>query len=189
MRFRTLVLGAVLAAGLVPATGQASHCDVPIYIFSRTAYPGGPYENPVYPLPDPLPTPSQVPPEFEYVPSANSSAVGCLVMRDTVLGGEDEPHELTATDVIYPGADTLSVRLLANTDPESVEAATLTFAGETYALAMANTLDVLGEPATYLDSQDISIDPATTVSGGDAVATICLVGEDECYTRTYSTVG
>jgi hypothetical protein len=190
MKLRALLLGTILAATLAPIAGQATNCDSPIYIFARYAYPGGPYDNPAHPLPDPLPTPDQVPAQFRFVPSAVSSAVGCTVVRDTVVGGEDPlvPHEAYDTDVIYPGANVLQVRLLDYTDPSIVESATLAFAGETYPLTMTNTLDITGAPATFLDSQDVVIDPADTVAGNEAVATICLAGE-ECFTRTYRTLG
>lgn len=61
------------------------------------------------------------------------------------------------------------------------------FAGTTYDLTMTNTTSVTGEPAAFLDSQNIIVDPATTLTGNTALIEICV--EDEgCYTREFRTV-
>lgn len=180
MKFRNLLMVAGIVAAMVPTFAQASHCDSPIYVFSRTSYPGGPY-----PLPVPNEAPTAVPRTLRYLPGATSSAVGCNV-HDVLT--PDDPHEATDTDVIYPGSDTLQVRLLAHSDPTAIVSASLTFAGTTYPLTLSNTYDITGAAATFLDSQNIAIDSADTLTGNTAVATVCVVDE-ECYSRTYRTVG
>lgn len=164
---------------MIPVGAQASSvCDSPIYVFSRTSYPGGPY-----PLPVPAEAPPAVPRSLRYLPGATSSAVACTA-HDVL--GEEDPN-LADSDIIYPGSDTLQVRLLKHTDATAVLSASLTFAGVTYPLTLTNTVSITGAAATFLDSQNISINPATTVGANNAVATICVVDE-ECYTRTYRTV-
>jgi hypothetical protein len=169
MKIKSMLLVAGIVAAMAPVGAQASHCANPIYVFARHSVPGGPY-------PDPRGG------NITYAPTAVSSAAGCTVQDPAI------PHEATETDVIYPGADTLQVRLLRNSDPSSVVSATLTFAGVTYDLVMKNTTTITGANATFLDSQNIAIDPATTFAGNEAVVEICTVDEDECFTRTYRTV-
>lgn len=168
MKLRSMLLVAGIVAAMAPVGAQASHCASPITLFSRHSYPGGPF-------PDPRGG------ELRYTPTVTSSAVGCTVQDEAL------PHEANDTDVIYPGADALGVRLLNNSDPASVVSATLTYAGEVYELTMTNTLDITGAAATFLDSQRIVIDRATTLAANTAVIEICVDGEDDCFTRTYRT--
>ncbi|HEX9711546.1 MAG TPA: hypothetical protein VGB52_03210 [Actinomycetota bacterium] len=64
---------------------------------------------------------------------------------------------------------------------------TLEFAGETHQLTFRETTNGLG---AVVDSQQIAIDPADSVSGGDAVVTICRDAEGtSCDTRVYRTLG
>lgn len=172
MRRVALLVMATAIVAMIPVGAQASHCDSPIYIFSRTSYPGGPY-------PDPRGG------QLRFLPSAVSSVVGCTVVHDTLK--PDDPHEATDSDIIYPGSDSLSVRLLAHTDGSAITSATLEFAGTTYALTLTNTVTITGGAATFLDSQNISVDPTKTLAANAAVATIC-VQDEGCYTRTYRTV-
>lgn len=172
MKLRNLLVLAGLVAAMVPVGAQASHCDSPIYIFSRHRLPGGPYDDPRGG-------------KLTFAPTAVSSTVGCNVHEALT---PDDPHEATETDLIYPGADALGVRLLNNADEASVLSATLTYAGQTYDLTMTNTTDITGAAATFLDSQTIAVDPADSLEANEAVATICVDGEDECFVRTYRTV-
>lgn len=179
MKFRyALVLVATIGA-LVPATARAEHCDIPVYIFSRTRVDTG-IDDPTHPGRT-----------LATVPSLVSSFFGCDAMRDTVVGGEDPSvHQATETDLIYPYSNRLSVRLLIDgAIPADVASASLTFAGETYALTMEPGVDLLGAATTaFMNSQMITIDPADTLSGNEATATVCMVSGD-CFTRTYKTVG
>lgn len=163
-----LVIGA-LAAALAPTAAQADHCGTPIYLFSRTRV--GTNET------------------GATLPSVTSAAVGCTASDEAPELNDPSTHFLIDTDIIYPGANRMSVRLLDNgTDPAAVLSATLKFAGKTYELAMAAGTSTAGA-ATWLDSQNIEIDPATTIGGGDAVITICMVFDPEnCFTRTFRTV-
>lgn len=167
MKLRSMLLVAGIVAAMAPVGAQASHCASPISLFARHSYPGGPY-------PDPRGG------QLRYLPTATSGAVGCTAQDDAL------PHEANDTDVIYPGANALSVRLLNNSDPTSVETATLTYAGVVYELTMANTFSITGEAATFLDSQTIVIDPASTLASNTAEIEICVEGD--CFTRTYRTV-
>lgn len=169
MKLRSALLLVGLVAAMAPVGAQASHCANPIYIFSRTSVPGGPYDDPRGG-------------KITYTPTAVSSAVGCTAAQP------ESPHETTDTDLIYPGSDHLSLRLLNHSDPNSVISATLEFAGETFELTMKNTATITGDPATFLDSQSVAIDPADTLVAGTAVATICTVDEEACFVRTYRTV-
>lgn len=178
MRLRHALVLVVAVGALVPGAARAEHCNNPIYVFSTTRIQTD-VDDPTNPGT----------PVGRTVPSAVSSAIGCTVVRDTVIGGEDPLlHPLTETDIVYPGANRLSVRLLQNgRDPAIIESAVLTFAGETYALTMTPGIDVAMQPAAWLDSQSIMIDQADSFATNEAVATICLLG-GECFTRTYKTV-
>lgn len=178
MKFRfALVLVAAAGALLPPIAARAEHCDSPIYLFSTTRIQTE-VDNPADPGT----------PIGRSVPSAASSAVGCTV-RDEATGEDPSLHEATDSDFIYPAANRMSVRLFENgADPSIIASATLTFAGDTYALDLQPSVDVTGATADWLDSQSIEIDPADTLGGNEAVIEICIVDEADCYTRTYRTI-
>jgi hypothetical protein len=174
MKVRSAIVLAVAVASLVPTAASATHCDSPIYLFSQYRTEQG--------VPDPRGG------EIHGPPTAVSSAIGCTVVRDTVLGAEDPTaHPATETDLIYPGTNVMTVRLLENgSDGSIVSSATLKFAGTTYNLNMQPTLDITGAPSTYLDSQVIPVDPNDTLAGNIGEVSICLTTGD-CYERVYKT--
>lgn len=179
MRVRSLVLAVAATAMLVPANSSAEHCDIPIYVFSTTRVQTD--------VDDPTNPEQKI---GRGLPSAVSSAVGCTVIRDTVIAEEPpaEAHAVTDSDIVYPNSNRMSVRLLDNgDDPAIVTSATLTWAGETIVLDMQGGESVTGEAAPWLDSQTIEIDPADTLEPNTAVAEICL-SFGECFTRTYRTI-
>lgn len=177
MKLRSVMTLLLALAAVAPMSARAEHCDVPIYIFSRTRQTTA-VENPT----DPGTTINPG------TPWPNSAAGGCLAVRDTVLAGEDPTtHPATETDLIYPGANNMYVRWLQSNDPATIVSATVTFAGQSYDLVFEQTVDVTGAPADFLDSQLIDIDPANTLSGNAATATVCTIDE-ECFTRTYKTI-
>lgn len=184
MKVRNIVAVGALLAMLVPTAGRADHCDIPIYLFSSTRIQTD--------VDDPANPGQKI---GRGVPSAVSSAIGCTVIRDTVLGQEDPTlHDAYDTDYVYPGSNRFSVRLLSNgNDPAIIESATLLWRGETIDLAMATGRDVTGAPgAPWLDSQTIIVDSADTATPGqDAVVTIVLTtaAGGDTFTRTYRTVG
>jgi len=179
MKVRSTLLLVAMAATLVPMTAGATHCSNPIYIFSTTRVQTD--------IDDPTNPEQKI---GRGVPSAVSSVVGCTVVRDTVIAEEPPPeaHAVTDSDIVYPNSNRMSVRLLDNgNDPSIIESATLEWAGQTIDLTMAQTVDVTGAPAAFLDSQTIVIDPNDTLAANTATATICLTG-GTCYTRTYRTI-
>ncbi len=178
MKFRSVLVLAAAIGALVPSAAQAEHCATPIAIFtSIRTFPDG--------IDDPVRGGKIYGP-----PSANSAAVGCTVRDDVLASEEPAAHPATQTDIIYPGANRMSVRLLEHgIDPSIIVSATLTWAGETYTLDLKPTLGITGAPSTYMNSQGFDIDPADTLAGNAAVATICLVDEETCLTRTYKTLG
>lgn len=179
MKFRSALVVVAALGSMIPMSARAEHCDVPIYIFSTTRVQTE-VDNPTDPGT----------PIGRNLPSVTSSAVGCTVVRDQVLAGEDPTtHPATETNLIYPNSNRLSVRLLENgRDPALLSSATLTWAGQTFPLVMKPGLDaVTQEPADYMDSQSIEIDPASTLVPNEGVATFCLV-DDECLTAVYHTV-
>jgi hypothetical protein len=180
MKIRSAFVLVIALGALVPLSARASHCDVPIYLFSytnvNTGQPDPTTDDPDDTLQAPL-------------PSLTSSAIGCTIVRDSVLAGEPDPsaHAATETDWIYPGSNELQVRWIASNDPSAIASATLNFAGVNYNLDLQKTTDITGADATFLDSQVIEVDPTTTVAGNDATVTVCTT-EGECFTRVYSTI-
>lgn len=177
MKGRHLLALGALAAALSPVAARATHCDTPIFVFSQTRVQTD--------IPDPTTPGGTI---GRTLPSVTSSAIGCTVVRDTVVGGEDpNAHPLMDTDIIYPASNRLSVRFLEHgTDPTIIATATLTYAGTVYPLTM-NPGSAVAGAATWLDSDPLTIDPATTVVPNTAVADICLT-TGECFSRTYRTV-
>lgn len=171
---RLLVAGAVLAA-LVPTSAQADHCDIPIYLFSSTRVQTDvedPDGNPV----------------GRSASGPASSAAACLPWDEIKGDVGPDGHDAFDSDIIYPGSNRLSVRLFdQGSDPVVIKSATLTFTGVVYPLDLQASLDVTGAAAPWLDSKPITIDPASSITGGDAVISICMT-YDLCVTRTYRTV-
>lgn len=185
MKIRSLALLAAIGAALAPSVSQADSphvCDSPIYIFSRTRVQTD-IDDPTTPAPDRI---------GRNVPGAVSSAIGCTVMRDTVQPGEGFEY-VEDTDLIYPGANRIEVRLLENgNDPSALTEATLTIGSEVIDLlpGMKPGVDVTGAAADWLDSATIEIDPAITLANVPFTAHFCLdggEGDDFCYDRTYRT--
>ena len=181
MKFRSaIVLVVALGALVVPMSATATNCDSPIYIFSSKRVQTE-IDDPTRPGT----------PVGRTVPSIASAAVGCTVVRNTVVGSEDPslPHELYDTDFIYPGANRMSVRFLENgRDPSVVESAVLEFAGTSFVLTLTPGVDTTGAPTQWMDSQVVIVDQWDTYFGNEATATICLVDNGGCYSRTYRTV-
>jgi hypothetical protein len=184
MKVRNIVAVGALLAMLVPTAGRADHCEIPIYLFSTTRIQTD--------VDDPTNPGGKI---GRTLPSATSTAIGCTVIRDTVIGGEDPAlHDIYDTNWIYPGANRLQARFFPNgfasttvPDPSIVSSAVMTFAGETYTLNLQTTTTVLGDPAGFLDSQTFTIDPALTLAPNTAVIDICTT-EGECFHQEYRTL-
>jgi hypothetical protein len=168
MRLRVLLgVAAVLVASSPLHAAKADHCNTGIFLFS---YNSTPVDDPT----DPARKIGTV--------TLTSNAIGCLVL------GEDPrtPGHEFDTNYIYPGADTLVVRWLGgNADAVG----TLTFAGETHELHFRATSNYL---VAVTDSQPIYIDPALSITGGEAVVHVCPTPDalpEDCVTTSYRTLG
>lgn len=183
MKIRSFLLLAGLAAAIAPTAHAEDQCDSPIYIFSKTRAQTD-VDDPTNPGT----------PVGRTAPTAVSSTVGCTI-RDDVQPGPEAAY-LYDTDVIYPGSNRLSVRLLENgTDPSLVSLATITIGDEVRNLTMRAGTSTTGA-APWLDSADVTIDPAATVGPLSVTADICLdvfgtpedLSDDLCFTRTYNSI-
>lgn len=188
MKIRSLALLGAAAASLVPVASHAdsSHCEVPIYLFSTARVESG-IDDPTTPESDQI---------SRNGPGYATGALGCDDMRDTVFANDPAFEYLYNTDLITPGANRLSVRLLDNgTDPSIIESATMAFAGETYELdfrlgaSLVQDVPVVGGEPDFLDSQNIMIDPTLTLEAHTATITICLnIPDLDCLVRVFRTV-
>lgn len=160
MRTRLLMAGC-LAIALAPLTNAvAEHCALVVVHSHHTVLDlnGEPITSPV--TDEPVRT-----------PGADTAVAGCA-LHDT-----DDPVN---TALIVPGSNSVTVRY-GVTPPTS---GTFTFAGQTTSLTFVETRTVEG--ATTYDSLPIFFDPALSITGGTAVATVCV--DQGCASATYRTV-
>jgi hypothetical protein len=179
MNLRSIALIGAATTCLAPGLSRAADpCEIPIYVFSFIRHETG------------IQKPAPVGGDAGSVPSATSSAVGCVVVKDTVQPGDDAAY-LYNTDLIYPGSNVISVRLFENgRDPSAVTEATLTIGDEVVPLVMEPGTDVAGAAQAWLDSKPIEVDPTRTAGPLTVTAHFCIEGgtfDDFCYDRTYNT--
>lgn len=188
MKARALMMMACIAGTTALTAGpqaNAEQCDSPIYVFSTTRIQTD-IDDPTTPAEDPI---------GRNAPSAVSSAVGCTV-RDEVNPGPEFEY-FYGTDLIYPGSNRLSVRLLNNgRDPSILSLATLTIGDDVVELEMKGGASATDPNAPWMDSQNILIDPSITLAPLTVTAKLCMdvngtpedISDDICFERVYNSV-
>lgn len=125
----------------------------------------------------------------------NPRAAGCDVVAEDIpeTSGED-----SNTDYIIPGSTQGIVRWLEASEPVDgvkapdapVTGSRIEFNGTTTALKFTAGTGLDGTPGDFWDSQAVTIGREPSLTGGDAVITVCRdEASTDCETVTYRTVG